>query len=198
MIDRRRVSAQWFSGTILTGVCGAALMGGAVFASLDGETNFATVPEKVSAALRGTINSIGDKIAMTRKGDRLPPVSEYNAARQVVRDTRPVRVGDREIMRVHTFVRISANLSLSATELTASIPPFNPQKLMAAANANVTVDEQPGAEPDAEVSFVTRDLAGALPRMKLATTLQLDEVVARVRETANWTGNAVTPRFHTA
>src|SRR5712671_1620753 len=30
-IDRRRVSVQWFSGTILTGLCGAALMGGAVF-----------------------------------------------------------------------------------------------------------------------------------------------------------------------
>ncbi|MGG7379033.1 hypothetical protein ACQ7B2_09800, partial [Escherichia coli] len=27
VIDRRRVSAQWFSGTILTGICGAALMG---------------------------------------------------------------------------------------------------------------------------------------------------------------------------
>ena len=37
-IDRRRISVQWFSGTILTGLCGAALMGGAVFAALDGET----------------------------------------------------------------------------------------------------------------------------------------------------------------
>ena len=46
VIDRRRVSVQWFSGTILTGLCGAALIGGAVFASLDGETNFATVPER--------------------------------------------------------------------------------------------------------------------------------------------------------
>jgi hypothetical protein len=36
VIDRRRVSVQWFSGTILTGLCGAALIGGAVFASLDG------------------------------------------------------------------------------------------------------------------------------------------------------------------
>ena len=44
LIDRRRVSVQWFSGTILTGLCGAALMGGAVFASLGGDTNFATVP----------------------------------------------------------------------------------------------------------------------------------------------------------
>ena len=55
VIDRRRVSVQWFSGTILTGVCGAALMGGAVFASLDGETNFATIPERVESALRGAI-----------------------------------------------------------------------------------------------------------------------------------------------
>src|SRR5215471_8285219 len=36
LVDRRRVSVQWFSGTILTGLCGAALMGGAVFAALDG------------------------------------------------------------------------------------------------------------------------------------------------------------------
>ena len=43
-IDRRRVSVQWFSGTILTGLCGAALIGGAVFTSLDGEATFAHVP----------------------------------------------------------------------------------------------------------------------------------------------------------
>ena len=56
LVDRRRLSVQWFSGTILTGLCGAALMGGAVFASLDGETNFATAPERVESALRGAIN----------------------------------------------------------------------------------------------------------------------------------------------
>jgi len=53
VIDRRRISVQWFSGTILTGLCGAALIGGAVFASLDGETTFARVPERVESALRG-------------------------------------------------------------------------------------------------------------------------------------------------
>ena len=79
VIDRRRVSVQWFSGTILTGVCGAALMGGAVFASLDGETNFATVPERIENTLRGAIGAIGDKLA-SRKSDRLPPAGETNAA----------------------------------------------------------------------------------------------------------------------
>ena len=85
VIDRRRVSVQWFSGTILTGVCGAALMGGAVFASLDGETNFATVPERIESTLRGAIGAIGDKLA-NRKSDRLPPASETSATRQVLRD----------------------------------------------------------------------------------------------------------------
>ena len=53
VIDRRRISVQWFSGTILTGLCGAALIGGAVFASLDGEMTFAKVPERVESTLRG-------------------------------------------------------------------------------------------------------------------------------------------------
>jgi murein DD-endopeptidase MepM/ murein hydrolase activator NlpD len=183
---------QWFSGTILTGVCGAALMGGAVFASLDGETNFATVPERVENVLRGAIGAIGDRLATTRKSDRLPPAGEASGARQVIRDTKPVRVGEREVMRVRTYVRVSANLTLSTSDLTASIPPFNAQKLLAAAGTDgVPVDEQ-GAEPDAEVSFVTRDLAGLLPRMRVtaAGALPIDDVLHRVRETANWTGSS--------
>src|SRR6476619_5621501 len=54
-VDRRRVSVQWFAGTILTAVSGAALMGGAVFTSLDGETNFASLPDSVELALRGAL-----------------------------------------------------------------------------------------------------------------------------------------------
>ena len=132
MIDRRRVSVQWFSGTILTGVCGAALMGGAVFASLDGETNFATVPERVENALRGAIGALGDKFAGTRKSDRLPPAGESNASRQVIRISTTARVGDREVVRVRPFVRVSANLSLASSEYASSVPPFNAQKLLAA------------------------------------------------------------------
>ncbi len=83
LVDRRRVSVQWFSGTILTGLCGAALMGGAVFASLDGETNFAAAPERVESVLRGALSSIGDHLL--RKTDRLPAQSEPNVERAVLR-----------------------------------------------------------------------------------------------------------------
>src|SRR3954452_11302036 len=51
VIDRLGVSVRWVSGTILPGLCGAALIGGPVFASLDGEMTFAKVPERVEGAL---------------------------------------------------------------------------------------------------------------------------------------------------
>ena len=124
LVDRRRVSVQWFSGTILTGLCGAALMSGAVFAALDGETNFATVPERVEAALRGAVSGIVERIAnVARKTDRLPPPGEANAARQIIRVSTTSRgSGNREIVRVRPFVRVAGNLSLSVSELSASIP----------------------------------------------------------------------------
>ncbi len=94
--DRSRVSVRWLSGTILTGLCGAALMGGAVFAALDGEAHFAANPERVESTFRG---GIGNR-ATARKGDRLPPVTESSAARQVIRITAMTKVGEREVPRV--------------------------------------------------------------------------------------------------
>jgi murein DD-endopeptidase MepM/ murein hydrolase activator NlpD len=200
-VDRRRVSAQWFSGTILTGLCGAALMGGAVFASLDGETNFATMPERVEVALRGAVGGAGDKQAAVRKSDRLPPAGENTATRQIIRVSTMNRVGQREVVRVRPFIRVSANLALTSSEFAASIPPFNAQKLLAESEPEETptavAASAPGAEPDAEVSFVSRDLAPLLPRIKLAGTLPEIEVIAKLRETANWTGSTA-PRYSIA
>ena len=192
LVDRRRVSVQWFSGTILTGLCGAALMGGAVFAALDGETNFATVPERVETALRGAVGGIADRVAnATRKTDRMPPPGEANAAREVIRVSHTSRgSGNREIVRVRPFIRVAGNLSLSVSELSASIPPFNAQKMLAPALAAASAEDAAGAEPDAEVSFITRDLASVLPRAKIAAVVSLDEVLARVRDAASWDGGA--------
>jgi murein DD-endopeptidase MepM/ murein hydrolase activator NlpD len=187
LIDRRRVSLQWFSGTILTGLCGAALMGGAVFAALDGETNFASVPERVEAALRGAFGT-GDRTG-ARKADRLPPVLEPMVSRQVIRVSTTSRSGDRELVRVRPFVRVAGNLALSVTEVSANIPRFNPARFLADATPGTgPTAEEPSAAPDAEVSFVTRELGGVLPRAKIALALSSEDVIARVRQAANWTG----------
>jgi murein DD-endopeptidase MepM/ murein hydrolase activator NlpD len=192
VIDRRRVSVQWFSGTILTGLCGAALIGGAVFASLDGELTFAKVPERVEGALRGAFGA-NDRTATLHKSDRLPPPSESSASRNLVRVSTVTRVGNRDVMRVRPFVRISGNLSMTTSDLSAKIPPFNAQRMLtdigSQAPASADDPNNPDAvEPDAEVSFVTKDLAQVLPKAKLAAVVALDDVLMRVRDAAHWRG----------
>jgi murein DD-endopeptidase MepM/ murein hydrolase activator NlpD len=205
LVDRRRLSVQWFSGTILTGLCGAALMGGAVFASLDGQTNFASAPEQVENVLRGAISGIGERIGL-RKTDRLPALIEPSVARSILRVPTSSHVRDREMVRVRPYVRVTGNLTLTVTDLSANIPPYNPQKLL---TDSVGGDDQtPAAEPDAEVTFVTCDMVAAapvrgkapaaaavtpavcdlnslLPKVKTATQPPLDDVLTRVRDVAS-------------
>jgi murein DD-endopeptidase MepM/ murein hydrolase activator NlpD len=193
VIDRRRVSVQWFSGTILTGLCGAALIGGAVFASLDGEMTFAKVPERVEGALRGAFGA-NDRTATLHKSDRLPPPGESTASRNVVQVSTVTRVGNRDVMRVRPFVRISGNLSMTTSDLSSKIPPFNAQRMLTDVGTTTqAASEDPNnpeaVEPDAEVSFVTKDLATVLPKAKLAAVVALDEVLMRVRDAANWRGS---------
>jgi murein DD-endopeptidase MepM/ murein hydrolase activator NlpD len=205
LVDRRRFSVQWFCGTILTGLCGAALMGGAVFASLDGETNFAAAPDRMVDPLRGTIVGAGGRLSGVRKTDRLAAVSEPSVARQLVRVPITTRVRERELVRTRNFIRVSGNLALAVSELSANIPPFNPQKLLTDGVANT--DEAPtAAEPDAEVSFVTCDFVPASPKSKVSSAvcdlnsllskvksssrLPIDDVMARVRDVASKTASS--------
>src|SRR5690348_9082140 len=199
VIDRRRVSVQWFSGTILTGLCGAALIGGAVFASLDGEMTFARVPERVESALRGAFGA-NDRAVSLHKSDRLPPPGEATAARNVVRVSTVTRVGNRDVMRVRPFVRIAGNLSMTTSDLSAKIPPFNAQRMLTDVGtpAQTAADDpnNPDAvEPDAEVSFVMKDLGTILPKAKIAAVVALDEILMRVKDAANWRGNGGGVRY---
>src|SRR6478609_6487987 len=187
-VDRRRVSVQWLAGTILTALSGAALMGGAVFTSLDGEANFASLPERVEVALRG---ALGGSEKGAHKSDRLPTAEEPTFARQVIRVSTINRVGNHEVVRVRPFVRIAGNLSLTVSDLSANIPPFNPQRLLAESAPGTTAsDDAPAAEPDAEVAFVMRDMAPLMPKLKIALQTPADEVIARVREAAEWSEKA--------
>jgi len=163
-------------------------MGGAVFTSLDGETNFASLPERVEVALRG---ALGGTEKGAHKSDRLPTAEEPTFARQVIRVSTINRVGNHEVVRVRPFVRIAGNLSLTVSDLSANIPPFNPQRLLAEAPGNsTTAEDAPAAEPDAEVAFVMRDMPPIMPKLKIALLTPPDEVMARVREAAEWSDKA--------
>src|SRR6202043_3829566 len=122
------------------------------------------------------------------------------AARNVVRVSPATRVGNRDVMRVRPFVRIAGNLSMTTSDLSAKIPPFNAQRMLsdvgsAAPAAADDPNNADAAEPDAEVSFVTKDLAPVLPKAKLAAVVALDEVLMRVRDASNWHGNGSGVRY---
>jgi murein DD-endopeptidase MepM/ murein hydrolase activator NlpD len=164
-------------------------MGGAVYASLDGQANFAAVPEHIEVLVRNTVGAIAERVAAaTRKSDKLPTVSDTASARELIRVSTTSHVGDHEVVRVHPYIRVAANLSLSLSELSANVPPFNPMHLLAESGRDDAGDGPPDAEPDAQVSFVTRDLAQYLPRAKIAAELPLNDVLARVRDVATWAG----------
>src|SRR5262249_48670521 len=150
------------------------------------------VPERVEYALRGAVGNAIDKLfASTRKSDRLPPAAELNSLRRVIRVTTTSRgPNNREIVRVRPFVRVAGNLSMTVSDLSANIPPFNAQKMMLAdAAPGANADDSPDAELDAEVLFTLRDLAGVLPRVKIAAVLSQDEVLMRVRDAVTTTGS---------
>jgi murein DD-endopeptidase MepM/ murein hydrolase activator NlpD len=146
---RRQLSLRWFAGSAATAIVGSALMGGALLAAVDGETRFGRDPTTTSLDQIAPARADGPPSA--RKGDRLPPRAVEQQTRRIVQIATSTRLGEREIVRTRPFARVNAQLSLQRTALSASIPPFNPLRIMADAG-------QPTRAPPPQA----RDLAGEM------------------------------------
>lgn len=156
-LDRRGVSLRWLSACILAGSFGAALLGGAIYIAVQGDTSFAERPELVS----GDAQPRPGLASTVRKGDKLVAQSTVPTARQVLRAPMSQRLGDRESIKVRPFVRLATNLSLTAGVYATDIPPFNPLKLFAEGAPSTERYAEPSADvPDADVTAVKRELAG--------------------------------------
>jgi murein DD-endopeptidase MepM/ murein hydrolase activator NlpD len=193
-IDRRRVSIRWLAATVLAALSGAGLMGGAVYAALDGEYRFAALPEFARLALK----SVGERPSnVTRKTDRITLLGEHFSTRQILRVSTTTRAGEREIVRVRPFVRVTTNLVLAPSALSAHIPPFNPVKLMADAGSE-RGDDTPQIEPNGELTIVMRDLSMVSPAVRIAAIARVEDVLMKVRETLDpATVGSVPPAFTT-
>lgn len=154
---RRHVSLRWILGTVMTAIVGTALMGGALFAAVDGETRFGRDP--TVASLDQILPRRADGSPAARKGDRLPPRPSEQQTRRIVQIATSTRLGDREIVRTRPFARVTAQLALQRSALSASIPPFNPLRMMADTG-------QPTRAPAPQ----PRDLAGEMTMMTRAPT----------------------------
>ena len=131
-----------------------ALLGGAILVAVRGDTSFAERPEPVTP--HQTTSAGGG----ARKGDKLVAEQPIASARHSVRAPMSQRIGDREVIRVRPFVRLSTNLSLTSGVYAANIPPFNPLRLFAEGAPSGERYAEPVTEmADADVSITKRDLA---------------------------------------
>ncbi len=186
-LDRHRVSVKWLAATVLAAFCGAALMGGAVLAALDHDNLSIAQPEETAHFLRGALGSSG--VDEAGKGNRLPIARRPAFIHQTVPISIVSRVGNRQMVRARAFVRVGGKLSLVASGLIAHIPPYNPQRLLAASAPGGHATPKAAARASTAVSFVTRDL-GAITAIKTPFVTPLADVMARVREAAVWSGKA--------
>ncbi|WP_375465904.1 M23 family metallopeptidase [uncultured Methylobacterium sp.] len=176
-VDRRAVNLRWLCASALTGLTGAALIGAALHVSLQGEASFAALPERVSAPARPQPSEGGANLA--RKGDRLVRNLMIASAKQSFRAPVTVRLGEREIIKVRPFVRITTALSMSTGTFAGDVPKFDPMKFVSDEPAERAADPGTGDAPGAEVSVVKRDLAEVEAG---APALNDEDVTAQVEE----------------
>lgn len=177
-IDRRRVSIRWLAATCLVAFSGAFLMGGAVWAALDGEYRFAQLPELARLAIK----NLGERATnLARKADRISLLAEHQSARQILRVSTTTRAGDREIVRVRPFVRVATNLALTPSSFASQVPEFNPVKMMA--DDTERGEDAPSMEPTGELSIVMRDLMQVPGTVRMAGLMRTEDVMFAVRET---------------
>jgi murein DD-endopeptidase MepM/ murein hydrolase activator NlpD len=173
--DRKRVSTRWLAGTILTGLSGAGLIGAAAYAALDHQSYFAEAPSPAAPPRRDT----ADVGTNPRKADRLVKSVDIIAAKQNFRAPVPIKVGDKEVVKIHSFTHVKTTLSLTTVGFADEVPAFNPLKLLADARNPIDVPPEP-VQDDAEVSWATRDF---MPQnVSPAVALSIDEVRAQVAE----------------
>ncbi|GGE55483.1 membrane protein [Agaricicola taiwanensis] len=177
------VSLRWLAGTVLTALAGLSLMGGAVYAALDGTTRLAGAPDGLlsDASLIGQHERRLTNVA--RKADRIMPTDETWEARQQVRLTSATRVGEREVLRIRPVVRLVTRLSLTTTNRIAKIPAFNAAALMAESDDTNRGDQSPSSA-DGDVSYVIKDLASVDFTDAGDPSLSADDVISAVRQTA--------------
>lgn len=190
--DRTSVSLRWLTGTVLTGLTSILLMGGALVAALEGRYVVLTPSPAEARPLPADHVAAAAAPGMARKGDRLSPEAEEPAgAKQIFRVSTVTRQGDREIVKMRPFARVTADLVTSIDPRTAAdIPPFNPLAAFSDRSTLLAdhgpVPELSVGEVEGEVSLKTRDFPASPPGADPALSYSETEIEALVHEEAQF------------
>ncbi|HEY0291149.1 MAG TPA: M23 family metallopeptidase [Hansschlegelia sp.] len=175
--DPRAVSLRWLAGTVLTGLAGAGLLGGAIVSTVQDGSNVVDALRIAASIQRPDEGRI---TSGARKGDKLVMEPETAAARQAIRVSTTTSHGDREIVKMRPFVRVIAPLAQAPTEFASQVPPYDPIKAVSAAPDRTA----PDPDSDGDLSFTVSNLAAEKIGPDDGPTVPPVDVRTRVREAA--------------
>lgn len=154
--DRRQISIRWLMGSVLAGLTSFILMGGALFAALDGRQQLA-LPAN-SFLNDDSFASITDKDAGTTKGDRITLGTDVlpESISKIMMVSTIKRENDRDVVKVRPFMILKAPLAI-APKRKFSYPKFNPLAMFSDSGKPEPVSKSSdsiyGADVESEVSI---------------------------------------------
>jgi murein DD-endopeptidase MepM/ murein hydrolase activator NlpD len=187
----RAVSWRWMTGTVLTGVTSVLLMGAALTVALNNPNQFASLPDSFTGNILGS-----DGIIFGGKGDRVHPVEQAVASRQVIQVSTTTRQGDRDFIKLKPFAKINATLAVHK-EFASAVPPYDATRIFVdnsetdpqvpeASTVIAAADAVPTEEPtDSEVALKVMPFPIADPDLEPTVKLESPEVEQIVRAYAH-------------
>ncbi len=179
---------KWLASTCLAGVFGVAVIGVAIYASLnveDGSGMMNSMRRAGLAALeplRGATVADRDGSIIGQKTDRIETTALGVATRYIIHDRLVQDRGDRDFISIKPYARIVARLATAQPDNASQIPVFNPFKLHL---NDAPIDEggEGGAKP-VDKDFLVRllDLPGNVVPQDDGLELSTDDVGELVAE----------------
>ena len=179
--DRRRVSLRWLAGSVLTGICSAALVGGSLQAAIGPQSVTVVHPATSADSMELLASNPGSK------GDRVRPLPASEVTRRTIQVSTVTRMADGDLVRVKPFAHVRTGFTAATPELTASIPAFNPLEIFSDGVQPIEIasnDSIYGANVDGEVTIKVNPLQFAGLEPDRNDELSLAEVEQTVRATA--------------
>ncbi len=184
-MDRRRVSLSWLGGSVLTAMASVLLMGGALYAALDGQENLA-IPAR-AYEVEASLDS-ADEIAT--KGERpriIEQIAQTSAPDRIMMVSTISREGDQDVVKLKPFMHVSAPLA-AIPRRDFDYPSFDALAIFSEsgkAEPIATSDDLIyGAEVENEIALRVEDFPFGDPQISLARRQSTDEIENVVREAA--------------
>ncbi len=183
--DKRRVSFRWFSGSVLTGLTSLLLMGGALYAAMDGRQQLA-LPATILDKL-----TVRSETEQATKGGRLVSIVALEPAREkVLQVPTMTKVGDSNVVRKKPFAFAAAPLAIVPARK-SKYPSFNPLTVFSESRSDALIassDVIYSANVEGEVTIANEPFP--LDTAKYDTSVEIsgfeaELTVARARESLN-------------